>query len=110
MRRSRASRDRRTDDRTGGRVADGNHIFRRLLMLIPVVFLTVTLVFVLVRLLPGDLATLKLGGEANKEQVQAFRKQLGLDRPIAGAVPGFRRRGTARRRRTVTRHQPLRAL
>jgi peptide/nickel transport system permease protein len=34
-------------------------------------------------MLPGDLATLKLGGEARAEDIAAFRKELGLDRPIA---------------------------
>ena len=40
------------------------------------------LIFFLARVMPGDPARLALGPEANKEQVQALRHKLGLDRPL----------------------------
>ena len=46
------------------------------------VFLS-ALVFVVVRILPGDPATLILGIESNPETVARLRKALGLDRPLA---------------------------
>ena len=46
------------------------------------VFLS-ALVFVVVRILPGDPATLILGVESNPETVARLRQALGLDRPLA---------------------------
>ena len=46
------------------------------------VFLS-ALVFVVVRVLPGDPATLILGIESNPETVARLRQSLGLDRPLA---------------------------
>jgi len=46
------------------------------------VFLS-ALVFVVVRVLPGDPATLILGIESNPETVARLRQALGLDRPLA---------------------------
>jgi ABC-type dipeptide/oligopeptide/nickel transport system permease component len=41
-----------------------------------------TLVFVIVRVLPGDPATAALGDYASKEAVEALRKNMGLDAPL----------------------------
>lgn len=41
-----------------------------------------TLVFLLVRILPGDPAIVVLGDQASPEAVAAFRAQLGLDQPL----------------------------
>src|SRR6185503_11298665 len=41
------------------------------------------LVFVVVRVLPGDPAALILGTEQNPETVARLRRSLGLDRPLA---------------------------
>ena len=46
------------------------------------VFLS-ALVFVVVRVLPGDPATLILGVESNPETIARLRQALGLDRPLA---------------------------
>ena len=46
------------------------------------VFLS-ALVFVVVRILPGDPAALILGVESNPETVARLRQALGLDRPLA---------------------------
>jgi peptide/nickel transport system permease protein len=59
-------------------------IIRRLLQLVPVVLLATTLVFVLVRLAPGDPVQQQLGtrGSRDPERVAALRQKLGLDKPI----------------------------
>jgi peptide/nickel transport system permease protein len=57
-------------------------ILRRLLILVPVLWAVVTLVFLLIHLVPGDPAELLLGPNATPEQVQTVREQLGLDKPI----------------------------
>jgi len=59
------------------------YIARRLLLTIPVLFLVSLIVFALINLIPGDPALLFVGGEAGKEAVEALRKQMGLDRPMA---------------------------
>src|SRR4030088_1490248 len=40
------------------------------------------LVFVTMRLVPGDPARMALGAEATEEQVQLMRRQWGLDQPL----------------------------
>jgi peptide/nickel transport system permease protein len=59
-------------------------ILRRLLQLIPVVLLATGLVFVMVRLAPGDPAEQQLGtrGARDPARVAALRAKLGLDQPI----------------------------
>src|SRR5581483_8989967 len=42
----------------------------------------VTIVFVVMRLVPGDAAALLLGSVASQEDVDRLRAQMGLDRPI----------------------------
>jgi peptide/nickel transport system permease protein len=59
-----------------------SYIIRRLLMAIPVIVLVSIIVFAMVRVLPGDLATSKLGGEASAEDVAEYRRSLGLDEPM----------------------------
>lgn len=58
------------------------YLVRRLLQLIPVLLVTTFVVFLLLRLVPGDPAQLLAGQDATPEQVQALRKELGLERPI----------------------------
>ncbi len=59
------------------------YIGRRLLLTIPVLFLVSLIVFTLIAMIPGDPALVFIGGEAGKEAVEALRKQMGLDRPLA---------------------------
>jgi len=58
------------------------YVFRRLLSLIVSCFLISVLVFVVMRVIPGDPAQIMLGTEADPETLSALRAQLGLDRPI----------------------------
>ena len=54
----------------------------RLLDAVPTVLLVLTLVFVALRLLPGDPALVALGEYATPEQLALFRRQMGLDVPL----------------------------
>jgi peptide/nickel transport system permease protein len=57
-------------------------IARRLLATIPVLLIVAVLVFLMLRLTPGDPAAILAGDAANAEQIAAIRAGLGLDRPI----------------------------
>src|SRR5438132_1469374 len=57
-------------------------IFRRLLFLALTLFLTSILIFLLTRVLPGDVPRVLLGREASESQVASLRIELGLDRPL----------------------------
>ncbi len=61
------------------------YIFKRLLLMVPTLFGVATLVFVLLRVLPGDIVELKYAGSgayAPKEAIARERAQLGLDQPM----------------------------
>ncbi|MBB3303402.1 glutathione transport system permease protein [Rhizobium sp. BK077] len=58
------------------------YAIRRLLLAIPTLIAMLTMVFVLVRLVPGDAAVAMLGDRASDATLQALRTQLGLDQPI----------------------------
>lgn len=58
------------------------YLFKRIVGLMVVIFLVLTIAFVIVRLAPGDPAALMLGPEASAADAAALRVQLGLDRPI----------------------------
>jgi len=58
------------------------YLLRRILAVIPVMLVVVTVVFLLVHLIPGDPASAMLGPDATPAQIEATRRQFGLDRPI----------------------------
>lgn len=58
------------------------HILRRLLLAIPTLFVVVTIIFLLVRVIPGDPARAALGDNATEAAVDALREQLGLNKPL----------------------------
>lgn len=60
----------------------GNYIFRRALSAVPVLLLVSVISFVLVRVIPGDPAVFMLGPGATQQQIEALRRQQGLDRPL----------------------------
>lgn len=57
-------------------------ILKRILATIPVMLVVAFVVFIIVRLAPGDPAVVIAGDYASPEQVAAIRERLGLDRPI----------------------------
>lgn len=58
------------------------YLASRLVGLVVVVWLVLTIAFVIVRLAPGDPAALLLGPDSTPEAAAALRSQLGLDQPI----------------------------
>jgi peptide/nickel transport system permease protein len=66
------------------------YIVKRLLLAVPTLFLVTVLIFMLLRVLPGDPADLILSGggdagggsRATPEEVAALRSKLGTDRPL----------------------------
>jgi len=58
------------------------YIAQRLLFSIPVFLGVVTIVFLVVRVIPGDPALAALGDYASKEAVEALRQRMGLNEPL----------------------------
>ncbi|MBB3455939.1 peptide/nickel transport system permease protein [Rhizobium sp. BK313] len=59
------------------------YILQRLFGMIVVMFLVVTIVFVIVRVTPGDPAAVMLGPDATAQDIASLRARLGLDQPLA---------------------------
>jgi peptide/nickel transport system permease protein len=60
----------------------GAYVIRRILGLIPVLFGISLLVFLLLRFIPGDPATIILGERSTPQQREQLREQLGLNKPL----------------------------
>jgi peptide/nickel transport system permease protein len=60
----------------------GKFILRRLLLLIPILLGLTVLIFLFIRLLPGDPASAILGERGTPEAIERVRIALGLDRPL----------------------------
>lgn len=60
----------------------GAFITRRLITLVVQLFFVAVLVFLMLRLVPGDPARGILGETATEEQIAEMRRQLGIDRPL----------------------------
>jgi ABC-type dipeptide/oligopeptide/nickel transport system permease component len=58
------------------------YIAQRLLFSIPVFLGVVTVVFFVIRVIPGDPATAALGDYASQESVEALRERMGLNEPL----------------------------
>src|SRR5713226_6238660 len=62
------------------------YILRRILLMMPTLWGAVTLIFLLMRLLPGDVALYILGSgessDVNKQALEQIRQELGLDQPL----------------------------
>ena len=59
------------------------YVIRRMLLVIPVLLLSSLVVFVLMRVMPGDALTALMGesGNVGEKELAKLRKDLGLDRP-----------------------------
>ena len=64
----------------------GTYIAKRLLLIVPTLFGAAALVFVIMRVIPGDVALLIFGGDQaghiDPKQLEAMRHRLGLDRSL----------------------------
>ena len=58
------------------------YVLRRLTLAVPTLFLVSVIVFAMMRLMPGDVATRMVEGHAYAPTLDALRKDLGLDRPV----------------------------
>src|SRR5262249_44898423 len=58
------------------------YILRRLVATIPVMLIVAVLVFLMLRLTPGDPAAIIAGDNANADQAAAIPMRFGLDEPI----------------------------
>ena len=58
------------------------YVIRRLLIALPMLFILLTVIFFVMRILPGDPVTIMVGEKAPPEEMQRIRHFLGLDRPI----------------------------
>ncbi|HLQ72965.1 MAG TPA: ABC transporter permease, partial [Bacillota bacterium] len=56
-----------------------NYIVKRILSLIPVLFVVSVVIFSIIHMTPGDPASIILGQDATKEQINDLREQLGLN-------------------------------
>lgn len=57
-------------------------ILKRILQLIPILFIVVTFIFIITRMVPGDPAVVMLGPQASVESVQELREELGLNKSV----------------------------
>ncbi len=60
----------------------GGYVLKKLAQLVPTVLGVVTLVFLMLRLLPGDPAAFMAGDNIGAEALEAVRQRLGLDVPL----------------------------
>jgi ABC-type dipeptide/oligopeptide/nickel transport system permease component len=67
----------------------GSFVLRRLVLLVPQTLGIVTLIFIVFRLVPGDPAVIVAGPSATQAQVEAIRRDLGLDRSIVAQYGRF---------------------
>ncbi|NQX68562.1 ABC transporter permease [Paenibacillus alba] len=58
------------------------YILNRLIVSIPVILGSLTLVFLIIHWLPGDPAQMIAGDDAAPERIEFLRKQFGLDQPL----------------------------
>jgi len=61
------------------------YLAKRLLLIVPTMLGVASLVFVIMRVIPGDVALLILGGDSgqiDRAQLAAMHRQLGLDQPL----------------------------
>lgn len=65
------------------------YVIKRILLLIFQAWLTVSALFIVFRLVPGDPAVLIAGPGATQEQIDLIRSQLGLNRPLVAQYLTF---------------------
>ncbi|UYM05031.1 ABC transporter permease [Solicola gregarius] len=84
------------------------YIVQRLLLIIPMVWILLTLVFLLMRVAPGDPVSASVGGRLSEAALDERRASLGLDRPLI--VQYFDYLGSILRLdfgKTITDNQPI---
>ena len=64
-------------------------MLRGVLLVIPVLWAVVTLVFLLLHIVPGDPARQLVGENASEEQYQTVRREMGLDKSLAAQYGSY---------------------
>lgn len=59
-----------------------HYLIRRLLMLVPTLFLASVVIFAIIQFAPGDPARMMLGTDATEAQIAREHTRLGLDKPV----------------------------
>jgi peptide/nickel transport system permease protein len=59
-----------------------NYTIRRLIAAIPTLIVVAVLIFVLIRLIPGNPALVMLGDDATREEIASMERRLGIDQPV----------------------------
>lgn len=59
-----------------------NYAFKRIIQIIPILIIVSILIFFMIRLIPGDPFTIRLGPMATPQMVEILIKKEGLDKPI----------------------------
>ena len=65
------------------------YTLKRLIQLIPTLFIVVLIVFIITRVIPGDPAAVMLGPQASVEDVESLREELGLNDSILTQLGGY---------------------
>ena len=58
------------------------YILVRILLIVPMLWVVLTIVFILLRVAPGDPVSAALGGRLSEDALDVRRERLGLDRPM----------------------------
>jgi peptide/nickel transport system permease protein len=58
------------------------YVGQRILLIIPTIWVLLTMVFIVLRVAPGDPVSAAVGGKLSEEALDARREALGLDRPL----------------------------
>ncbi len=67
----------------------GRFILRRCIQIVPTLFFVLLVIFLLMKMIPGDPALVLLGPEASPEDVARFRVELGLDRSLPAQFASY---------------------
>src|SRR6056297_2874821 len=59
-----------------------NYIIKRILLLVPIVFIVAVIAFFITNLMPGDPVRVILGNMASEAEVARLEANLGLDQPL----------------------------
>ncbi len=85
------------------------YVIRRLVLVIPTLIGILTLVFILLKAIPGDPAIALAGDKATPEQIDVIREGYGLDRPLPVQYAYFIKSAvTLDFGRSLRTHQPVR--
>ncbi|RVA79590.1 ABC transporter permease, partial [Mesorhizobium sp. M7A.F.Ca.CA.001.08.2.1] len=65
------------------------YLCRRLVLAIAIIAIAVTLLFLMIRAVPGDPAAVLLGPRATPEMKALLHQQMGLDKPLVVQIATF---------------------